>query len=137
MSSKAEYLMEYGYVDLISDIVHTLPQFSHIRPRMVVCVRVLGWSPRQVDKKVTFARVRYVPPSVRRALDSEIRYVIEFYEAFYTQDMEDKAWTLVHELKHVRKNLSGVVKHSGFGDEESLGLYHQYKQLKQEKVVAQ
>jgi predicted metallopeptidase len=94
----------------VEEIANLLPEFSHVDAARVLCFRSRGAVAR------IYARIWGLHRIWQLALGVEALYAIEVVEAFDRSPMEEQDRTLIHELMHIPKTMSGaLVPHRCFG----------------------
>ncbi|MHB8586166.1 MAG: putative metallopeptidase [Thermoplasmatota archaeon] len=94
----------------IEEIARALPEFWYVDPRRVVCFRSRGSTAR------IYARIWGLERIWQLALGVEAHYAIEVVEAFDASSPAEQDRTLIHELMHIPKTMSGaLVPHNCFG----------------------
>jgi len=103
--NKAEDIQEQ-----LSQIVHTIEDFSHIRVDRVFCYRSSGAKTR------AYARIWSFPKIFQEALHVDPAYIIEVVAEKYEKlDQKNKTKVLIHELLHIPRNFSGSLLSHKYG----------------------
>lgn len=117
---------------LAKKIIDSL-EFSHIDKKRISYFRSFG------SKSKAIARIWSLPRIIQLALNSPSFYVIEIISSRFDKlNEEEKQKTLIHELLHIPKNLSGsLLPHRSRGRKltvQANKLFNEYKKKSNSKL---